>query len=134
MPIGDSDLCGRLRDHLAIGVEMADARLLAMAADQRFHSTQSGIVELLPEIQQTIGDCLARHELSQNKAVTQVRELVDQLLISFTPLGLGQELEEEITAMVLEKAQGIVGIFNTADDTTKLLGQMEQRLRGILAK
>ena len=31
MPIGDSDLCGRLRDHLAIGAEMADARLLAMA-------------------------------------------------------------------------------------------------------
>ena len=134
MPIGDSDLCGRLRDHLAIGAEMADARLLAMAADQRFHSTQSGIVELLPEIQQTIGDCLARHELSQSEAVTQVRELVDQLLISFTPLGLGQELEDEITAMVLEKAQGIVGIFKTADDTTKLLGQMEQRLRGILAK
>lgn len=104
MPVEDADLCGRLRDHLAIGAEMADARIKAMAADHRFRSTQGQIKELLPDIQKTLHEGLERNELSHKEAVTHVRELIDQLVISFTPLGLSSELEEEITAMVLEKA------------------------------
>lgn len=132
MPVEDADLCGRLRDHLAIGAEMADARIKAMAADHRFRSTQGQIKELLPDIQKTLHEGLERNELSHKEAVTHVRELIDQLVISFTPLGLSSELEEEITAMVLEKAQGIIAIFNTADETTKLLEHMEERLRTML--
>lgn len=132
MPVEDADLCGRLWDHLAIGAEMADARIKAMTADHRFRSTQGQIKELLPDIQKTLHEGLERNELSQKEAVTHVRELIDQLVISFTPLGLSSELEEEITAMVLEKAQGIIAIFNTADETTKLLEHMEERLRTML--
>lgn len=132
MPIEDADLCGRLRDHLAIGAEMADARVKAMAADRRFNLTQNDIRGLLPDIQQTLHEGLSRKELTHREAVTHVRELIDQLVISFTPLGLSAELEEEITAMVMEKAQGIVGVFNAADETTRLLEHLEQRLRATL--
>lgn len=134
MPVEDADLCGRLRDHLAIGAEMADARIKAMSADLRFQSTQGAIKELLPDIQKSLREGLVRNELSHKEAVTHVRELIDQLVISFTPLGLSAELEEEITAMVLEKAQGIIGIFNTADETTQLLEHMEERLRTMLER
>lgn len=134
MPVEDADLCGRLRDHLAIAAEMADARIKAMSADQRFRSTQGEIRELLPDIQKTLQEGLERNKLSHAEAAAQVRELIDQLIISFTPLGLSPELEEEITAMVLEKAQGIVNIFNTADETTTLLAHLDERLRGMLAR
>lgn len=132
MPVEDADLCGRLRDHLAIAAEMADARITAMVADQRFRLTQNGIGELLPDIQQTIHGCMERGELAHREAVTQARELVDQLVISFAPLGLSLELEEEISAMVLEKAQGIIKVFASADETTATLGNLEQRLRAML--
>lgn len=132
MPVEDADLCGRLRDHLAIAAEMADARIRAMVADQRFRVTQHGIGKLLPDIQQTIRDFIERRELTHRTATTQVRELVDQLVISFTPLGLSQELEEEIANMVLEKAQGILKVFDHADETTAMLGELEERLRAIL--
>lgn len=134
MPVADADLCGRLRDHLAIAAEMADARIQAMSADQRFRSTQGEIRALLPDIQKTLQEGLERNKLSHAEAAAQVRELIDQLIISFTPLGLSPELEEEITAMVLEKAQGIVNIFNTADETTTLLAHLDERLRGMLAR
>lgn len=132
MPIADADLCGRLRDHLAIAAEMADARIQAMVADQRFHLTQNGIVELLPDIQRTIHDCVTHAELARREAVTQVRELMDQLVISFTPLGLSSELEEEISAMVMEKAQGLIKIFDNTGETTATLGSLEERLRAML--
>ncbi|PKO55228.1 MAG: hypothetical protein CVU28_07125, partial [Betaproteobacteria bacterium HGW-Betaproteobacteria-21] len=118
MPVEDADLCGRLRDHLAIGAEMADARIKSMAADQRLNLTQREIEQLLPDIHQTLHEGLARNELTHKEAVTHVRELMDQLVLSFTPLGISLELEEEITAMVLEKAQGIIRVFDTADETT----------------
>lgn len=132
MPIEDADLCGRLRDHLAIGAEMADARIKAMTADQRLLSAQGEIKTWLPEIQKTLQDGLVRNELSQNEAITQIRELIDQLVISFSPLGLSQELEEEITAMVLAKAQGIIGIFKAAEESTHLLAHLERRLSALL--
>jgi hypothetical protein len=75
---------------------------------------------------------MARSELAHREAVTQVRDLVDQLLVSFTPLGLSSALEEEISAMVLEKAQGIIKVFDSADETTATLGHLEQRLRAML--
>lgn len=134
MPVEDSDLCGRLRDHLAIGTEMADARIQAMVADQRFRLTHNGIGELLPDIRQTIANSLAHSEQAHREAVTQVRALMDQLVISFTPLGLNPELEEEIAAMVLEKTQGIVKIFDRADETNALLHHLEQRLRMMLER
>lgn len=132
MPIEDADLCGRMRDHLAIAAEMADARICAMVTDQRFRVTQNGIGEILPDIQQTIRGYIERTGLAHREAATQVQELMDHLVISFTPLGLSQELEEEITAMVLEKAQGILKIFDHADETTATLGGLEQRLRSML--
>jgi DNA-binding response OmpR family regulator len=132
MPIGDADLCGRLRDHLAIGAEMADARIKAMAADRRFNLTQNDIRGLLPDIQQTLHEGLSSKELAHKEAVAHVQELIDQLIISFTPLGLSAELEEEITAMVMDKAQGIISVFNSADETTQLLERLEQRLRATL--
>ncbi|MDE2584479.1 MAG: response regulator [Betaproteobacteria bacterium] len=132
MPIEDADLCGRLRDHLSIAAEMADARIYAMVTDQRFRVTQNGIGEMLPDIQQTIRGYIERSGLARREAAAQVQELMDHLVISFTPLGLSQELEEEITAMVLEKAQRILKVFNHADETTATLGGLEQRLRSML--
>ena len=132
MPIEDADLCGRLRDHLAIAAEMADARLQTMGADQRLRVKQDGIGALLPDIQKTIRSYIEHNEVAHREAVSQVRELLDNLVISFTPLGLSQELEEEISAMVLEKAQGIVKVFDTADQTTATLSELEKRLRAIL--
>lgn len=134
MPTGDPDLCGRLRDHLAIAAEMADARIHAMVADQRFRGTQNDIGKLLPGVQKTINDYIERRELAHQTATTQVQELVDQLILSFTPLGLSQELEEEITAMVLEKAKGILDVFEQADDTTATLAELQQRLQEMLER
>lgn len=134
MPTEDADLCGRLRDHLAIATEVADAHIHAMAADQRFQGTQQDIGKLLPGIRKTIHDYIERREQAHRTAAAQVRELVDQLILSFTPLGLSQELEEEISAMVLEKAQGILAVFDHADDTTATLGELQQRLQAMLQR
>lgn len=103
-----------------------------MVSDQRFRLTQDGIGDLLPDIQKTIHSYMQRTESAHRQAVTQVRELMGKLVISFTPLGLSQELEEEISDMVQEKVEMILKLFDLTEETTATLGGLESRLRAIL--
>ncbi|WP_300328025.1 response regulator [Accumulibacter sp.] len=65
MPLDDADLCGRLRDHLAIAVETTDARLAAMHAQRETLSTRSEISALLDNVTATVHDFSQRYEAAR---------------------------------------------------------------------
>jgi DNA-binding response OmpR family regulator len=133
MPISDSDLCGRLRDHLAIASEMADAKIRAQIAERRFHSTQNSVAALLPEIQKIISDSIAQSEDAHREAAYKVGGLLEHLEFSFTPLGMSDELEEEIIQMVRAQAREILAVFDHGDASNAPLKSLESRMRSILA-
>lgn len=133
MPISDADLCGRLRDHLAIAVEMADAKIRAQIAERRFQSTQSSVAALLPEIQKIISDSISQSEAAHHAATDKVGGLLEHLEVSFTPLGMSEELEEDIIQMVRAKAREILAVFDHAETTNSTLKSLESRMRHILA-
>lgn len=133
MPISDSDLCGRLRDHLAIAVEMSDAKIRAQISEGRYQSAQTSIAALLPEIQSIISDSILQSEEAHNEAAGKVRGLLEHLEFSFTPLGMSQDLEEEIIQMVRTKTREILDVFNKAEANTATLKDLESSMRNILA-
>ena len=134
MPIDDADLCGRLRDHLAIAAEMADARIRARIAEQRYDQAQAGIAALLPEIRGIIRQSLERSQSARQETRETLRSLLEQLEFSFTPLGLSEELEEEIIQMVHTKSEEILAVFKRSEESAEPLQALEAKLQGILGR
>lgn len=132
MPVHDPDMCGRLRDHLAIAVEVADAKVRAQIAEQRFQQSQNSVAALVPEIQQIIGHSLRQSEEAHREAAYQVSDLLEQLEFSFTPLGMSKELEEEIIDMVRSKARVVLSAFTLTEESNKPLKLLETRMKEIL--
>jgi len=132
MPIHDSDLCGRLRDHLAISAEMSDARVQSLIGGKRLQSTQAGLSEVLEQTRATVASYIDRQAQLHKSAAARAERLIDKLIFSFAPLGLSQELEEELIDMVLAQTRGILSLFQESDDTVETLAGVVRRLETVL--
>lgn len=132
MPIHDSDLCGRLRDHLAIAAEMADARVRSLIGGVKLQSTQAGLAEVLEQTRVTVSNYIDRQTQLHKDAAGRAQGLIDRLILSFAPLGLSQELEEELTDMLLVQTRGILRLFQESDDTVETLAGLVRRLESVL--
>lgn len=132
MPIHDSDLCGRLRDHLAIAAEMSDARIQSLIGGKKLQSTQAGLAKILEQTRATVASYIDRQAQLQKNAAARAEGLINKLILSFAPLGLSQELEEELIDMVLVQTRGILSLFQDSDDTAEALAGVVQRLETVL--
>lgn len=132
MPVHDSDLCGRLRDHLAIAAEMADARVQSFIGGTRLQSTQAGLAEVLEDTRATVSTYIERQAQLHKDGAARTQALIDKLILSFAPLGLSQELEDELIEMVLVQTRGILGLFEESDDTVETLAGLVRRLETVL--
>lgn len=93
MPVADAELCGRIRDTLAIVTQGADGRLQALAtAEARERSTQ-GLMSALDSLRRTVNgfaEVHERHRLTSSEIVFRVEQ---NLARSFVHLGLTEEQE-----------------------------------------
>ena len=132
MPVHDSELCGRLRDHLAIAAEMADARVQSLIGGHRLRATQSGLAEVLEDTRRTLANYIQRQDDLRKGGAEHLQGLINRLVVSFAPLGLSNELEEEIVDMVHARTQDILSLFQSSDDMADILVGLERRLEQVL--
>lgn len=96
MPTGDDELCGRIRDTLAIITQGADSRLQALAtAEARERTSQKllGTLESLRQALRHFGEAHERHRLTSSEIVFRVEQ---HLAKSFVSLGLTEEQERHV--------------------------------------
>lgn len=132
MPVADPETCGRLRDHLAIAAEMADAKVQALVLQQRTQRAEGGITGLLEELQQIVLVSMTAQETSRQRGAEALRETLDQLSVSFAHLGLSEELEGEIEDMMRLRLEHLISIYDHGDDTMATLQEIGSRLQSIL--
>ena len=133
MPVADADLCGRIRDHLAIAAEAADARLVALQSFTDNASMRDEIRYLLLAVGQTVESYRQKYDEARYRGSVFTTRILDDLLAAFAHLGMSSEQEEEILEMVKDRSNKLIDIYDIAGESQATLGELSQKLAGILA-
>lgn len=133
MPIADQELCGRLRDDLAIAIETVDTKLLALLAHQENAETKSEIAALLQALGSTMHTFGEKYEKARYRSSETTRMLQADLDASFVHLGMREDHEQSIKSIVQSGTDELVNIFDFGAETERTLKDLSIRLGQTLA-
>jgi CheY-like chemotaxis protein len=134
MPVADPDLCGRLRDHLAIAVETVDAKLLALLTQQDHSETKGEIAALLQALGDAVHAFSEKYEKARYRGSETTRMMQVDLDASFAHLGMREEHEQRIKDIVQSRADELIDIFDFSAETERTLNEISARLGQTLAR
>lgn len=132
MPVEDAELCGRIRDNLAIAAESANAKLEALQSFTDNATMREEIAQTLTGIESTVADFGKRYDAARYQGSVFTSQFLDDLLAAFAHLGMSGQQEEEILELVRKRAEQLVDLYDIAGETQSTLEQLGTRLGGIL--
>ena len=124
LPMDDPDRAGRLRDHLAIVVEGAETRLLAMESESQRLAQASGIVQAVGDLTHTLGEIEAQQGGNRLRALEVANAYLEEVERAFVHLGLTEAQEGELITLAREA----IARFNQLQDDGKSLGDRLQQV------
>jgi DNA-binding response OmpR family regulator len=133
MPLEDAELCGRIRDNIAIAAESADAKLAALQSFTDNATLRDEIHGLLRGVGQTVESFSKQYDAARFQGSLYTNRFLDDLLAAFAHLGMSSQQEEEILDLVKQRANGLIDLYDFAGETQETLGKLGARLEAILA-
>jgi len=134
MPTADAELCGRLRDHLAIAAEVADAKVAALLATHTLGDTRGRIVALVASVEQALRDLARRQEAVRIEGALCAQQLQDKLLQSFAALGMSERQEQTILATVQEEVERLISLYDSGNANQQTLNGLLAELSGLTGR
>ena len=132
MPTQDPELCGRLRDHLAIAAEMADARIQSLIGQHALQATEAGLAAVVQETSHALAKYVDDRRTLRRESAERLHALMNSLTLSIVPLGLNSELEEEIVELVHSRTRDILQLALASDDAVETLTGLVDKLRQVV--
>lgn len=133
MPVADAELCGRIRDNIAIAAESADAKLEALQALDDNARTRQEIGNLLTAVHDTIQSYGRRYDDARYKGSVYTSQFLDDLLASFAHLGMTEQQEDEILEMVKGRLTGLIDLYDIGGESQTTLHALSDKFQDILA-
>lgn len=129
MPVNDSDLCGRLRDHLATAAEIAHARLEAIQAMEENRRKQAGAHHSLQHIGQIVAMLDQREQYARTQATTIIFQLQEDLARTFITIGLTEQQEDAVDQIVQSRIDQLIQLYAEGKSTQKMLADLGEDLK-----
>ena len=133
VPVHDPDLCGRIRDNLLIATECANARLQAMQTKADHVHARESMFLLLNELQDVVQDFEKKYTLARYRGSALTLEILNELAMAFSSLGMTDEQEAGIQNIINDKAYTLAEIYDFSSDTQEALGTIAAHLSAILS-
>jgi CheY-like chemotaxis protein len=131
LPLDDPDRIGRLRDHLAVLAEGAEARFVAMLGENRRLAQAQSILGAVNELTRTL-DEIEQHQARHRAQVLQIaHEQLENLTRAFVHLGLTEVQEESLVTMTQEGIDRIAGLQDVGLAIGQRLREVTARLKGM---
>ena len=127
LPMDDPDRVGRLRDHLAILVEGADARMIALASEEGRMAQALGIVQAVGDLSSALEEIETQQGAHRLRALQLMDSFVFGLERSFVHLGLTSGQEVTLSDMARKTAENIGSLLGESKD-------VGDRLRGVTSR
>jgi DNA-binding response OmpR family regulator len=132
VPEGDPDLCGRIRDNVAIAAECANAKLQTLEARAENVLAKGTAGGLLSALQSTVQDFDHKYAQARYSGTSVTQDLLDELTAAFASLGLSDEQENGIENIVRTKTENLAEIYDFSGETQETLNDIADRLAYIL--
>lgn len=130
----DNDVCGRIRDNLAIAAQGADSRLAALAVAEARQRDQATVFRALETLKTTLVEFRDSHQQHRARSSALTFDMEQDLAKSFVHLGLttGQErfLEEMMSARIAELMQ----VLDKGDEMERILSQLLDQLSDLTSQ
>ncbi|MBI3525683.1 MAG: response regulator [Betaproteobacteria bacterium] len=132
LPTDDPDRVGRLRDHLAILAEGADARMIALANEERRMAQAANLVQAVGDLTVVLGEIETQQGEHRLRALKMLDGFVFDMERSFVHLGLTSGQEETLSDMARKTAESIGGLLGEGKDVGDRLRSVISRLQKML--
>lgn len=129
LPLGDVDRVGRLRDHLAVLAEGAEARFLAMGNESLRLALAQEIVAAVADLTATLEEIERQQEGHRVEVLLIANQQLELLTQSFVHLGLSQGQEEALVALIQEGVNRISNLQDYSVAMGQRLGDVTARLK-----
>lgn len=129
MPVDSAALGERIARYLDAVAETAHARLLALQPD--LGQAPEGMAAVLADLRRAEAVCAAHGGDAGLQGTLQVAALLDDLLKLLAPLGIDEEMEVQLYALLQKHCREQSGIFETVRDLRGQLQQIADRLQEV---
>ena len=134
MPLHDPELCGRLRDHLCIAAESAEARLQALATQDLNARNETGIRQVMERIQDITGALRQAHLEDSTASSDLVMRFENGLAKCFINLGLTEGQERELGDLVTGFTGELMRLSERSITAHEPLSEINGALESLLSR
>lgn len=134
LPTGDSEKVDRLRDHLAIVAEGADARVQGMTLEAEQAAQAQGIREAIVALASTFKKTEELQEIHRRTALDVAKSFHEKLLYAFLSMGLSEQQERELTELADGSMEEIAALMEEQATLALRLQDVTARLQGLLVQ
>lgn len=131
LPLSDPDQVGRLRDHLAIIVEGAEARCAALESEKQRLSQAGGIHQALEVLTRTLATIEQHQTENRLRAVSASSTYLEKLDQAFVYLGLNETQESTLIEMARAVTSQISELLDASKESGEELRRVAESLRSL---
>jgi DNA-binding response OmpR family regulator len=124
MPLDDVEQCGRLRDHLALLAEAADARNRAIELEEHKHQQAQGLNKTLAAAESSVHSISDSQRDSHQLIQAAMEKLQLELSNVFLGCGLKESQEASIIAVFEEYQEEMTSLLDVSRSATQGLEQI----------
>lgn len=132
MPRHEPELCGRIRHHLAIATETADAKLQALQTLMDNQRMRQEILQVLHSVGHTINALAQKYKDARYQETVHTMDFIDEISRTFSEASMSQEQEEQLLESVRQRIRVFTSIYDIAPQTQETLQVLVTRMRRIL--
>ncbi|MEM0912489.1 MAG: response regulator [Pseudomonadota bacterium] len=132
MPNDNPDLHGRLKDHVSVVGRAAESKLLSLKKDVAMYEQRNELIEILTELQKTIGKLETEYNEQQDKSRVVFSDVNVKVESSFMALGLTEEQEDRIREIIDGAGDTINELFDSGLCLEKSFSFITKRIEGVL--
>ena len=132
MPLHDPEQCGRLRDHLAIAAEAADAKLKTLQTRSENTQARSAVTDSLEALTLIVSEFEGKYARARYQSSSLSLDMLNELASAFAFLGMSDQQEHQILNIVKGKVESLAEIYDFSSETQAALNTVTGKLAGIL--
>ena len=133
MPRHEFELCGRIRDHLAIAVESANAKLRARQSFMDNLRMRDEIGQVLQDIGRALHELAQKYQDARYQETVYTAHFIDEITSTFAEVGMSQQQEDVLLESVRSHIKTFIDLYDIAPHTQGTLQVLTQRMEKILA-
>lgn len=134
LPLDDAEKVDRLRDHLAIIAEGAEARTQSLRIERERAAQTEGILTAVGSLAATIADIESQQEQSRMKAHKVATDFNEKLLYMFLGMGLSPVHETRLAELAEDAMSEIAGELDQQAQMAERLRQASAALTQLLPR